>query len=359
MKLEQLGWRAYFEAAWNSKVRSGQIAARVTAQHRELWDVAGEFGEYRAHAAGRLRLAAEQGGLWPAVGDWVAVTGEAGKAMIICEVLPRRTQIVRKVAGQCVAPQVLASNVDTIFVIMGLDGDYRPRRLERYLAQIWEAGARIVVLLNKADVCENSEARAEEIRRIAFGVDVIPISAATGQGITGVDPYLEGGQTIVLLGSSGVGKSTLVNRLRETQSQATSPVRQGDSRGRHTTTARQLFFLLSGALAIDTPGLRELQLWESEAGVAQAFQDVEMLSQQCRFRNCKHAGEPGCAVTAAIDAGELPGARLEHYSKLLREQAYLERRRNKAEQEKTKNQLRVINRAVRKLYRERNREGKG
>ena len=292
------------------------------------------------------------------MGDWVSVTGEPEHGMLIREVLPRRTQIARKVAGRRVAAQVLAANVDTLFLMMGMDGDYHPRRLERYLAQAWESGARVAVLLNKADVCEDTEARRMEICGIATGANVLCISAATGAGITQLDCYLETGQTIVLLGSSGVGKSTLVNRLLERDAQATSPVRTSDSRGRHTTTARQLFFLPGGAMVIDTPGLRELQLWDSEAGLDQAFGDVEVLAKHCRFRDCKHLGEPGCAVAAAIREGELEQERLENHRKLLRERAFLEQKIDKGAQQKARNRVKIVNRAVKELYRRRERDGK-
>jgi ribosome biogenesis GTPase / thiamine phosphate phosphatase len=358
VKLHELGWNAFFVAEWNSAARQEEKPARVIAQHRELWEVAGEFGDCRAEAAGKLRLAADDGADWPAVGDWVSVGGEPARGMTIREVLPRRTQIARKVAGRRVAVQVLAANVDTLFLMMGMDGDYNPRRLERYLAQAWESGARAVVVLNKADVCEDAEGRRMEICRIATGADVLCISAATSAGITQLDRYLETGQTVVLLGSSGVGKSTLVNQLLERDEQATLPVRASDSRGRHTTTARQLFFLPGGAMVIDTPGLRELQLWDSEAGLDQAFADVEVLAKHCRFRDCKHSGEPGCAVAAAIREGELDQERLENHRKLLREHAFLERKIDKGAQQKARNHIKVINRAVRELYRRRERDGK-
>jgi ribosome biogenesis GTPase / thiamine phosphate phosphatase len=358
VKLEDCGWHGFFEAEWNAAGRSGETPARVISQHREFWEVCGEFGECLAVASGKLRLAAEDGADWPAVGDWVAVTGEAGQGMLIREVLPRRTQIARKTAGRRVAAQVLAANVNTLFVIMGLDGDYNVRRLERYLAQCWETGARIVVVLNKVDLCDEAQTRSEEIRHAAVGIDVACISAASGKGLGELSPYLARGQTAALLGSSGVGKSTLLNRLLDTERQKTAPVRESDSRGRHTTTMRQMFFLRSGAMVIDTPGLRELQLWDADEGLQQTFRDVEGLAQSCRFRNCTHTGEPGCSVATALNQGRLDTARLENYRKLLREQAFLERKVNQGAQQKAKAQIKAINRAVRELYKRRHREGK-
>jgi ribosome biogenesis GTPase / thiamine phosphate phosphatase len=318
VNLETLGWNYFFEAEWNAKAWGDELPARVTAQHREQWQVAGRFDESRAEPSGTLRQAAELGADWPAVGDWVCAAGDPSSGMLIREVLPRRTQIARKVAGRQIAPQILAANVDTIFVVAGLDGDFNPRRLERYLAQLWDTGARTVLVLNKSDLYEGVEALVTQAQECAPGVEVLTISAFTGQGIDSLYAYIQSAQTIVLLGSSGVGKSTLVNRLLQAEQQSTGPVRAYDSRGRHTTTARQLFFLPNGATVIDTPGLRELQLWDAGEGVAQAFSEIETLAQACRFRDCTHSGEPGCAVTAAIEGGELDAGRYANHQRLLR-----------------------------------------
>ena len=358
MNLRELGWNDFFEAEWNSQERVGEVAARVRSQHREMWDVAGEFCEGRAEASGKLRLKAEHEQLWPVVGDWVAASGDASNGLMIRDVLPRRTQISRKMAGRRVAPQVLAANVDTIFVLMGLDGDFNARRVERYVAQGWETGARMAVLLTKTDLCESAQRRVEEVQGIAPGTEVFSISALTGAGLTSIEPYLREAQTVVLLGSSGVGKSTLVNRLLSSQQQATAAVRDGDSRGRHTTTARELFFLASGAMIIDTPGLRELQLWDAGEGVAGAFGDIEALAQRCLFRDCRHSGEPGCAVKVAIEKGELEAARLENHQKLLREQDFLERKMDKGAAAAVKERWKTMHRAAREEYRRREREGK-
>ena len=353
MELELLGWNAVLEAAWNSSERKGLRRGRVVTQHREAWEIAGEFGECGAEASGKLRLAREPGRPWPTVGDWVAARGEVDTRMVIDDVLPRRTQIVRKVPGKRNEMQVLAANVDTIFLMMGLDGDFNLRRLERFLVQVWESGARPVLLLNKADVCEEAEKIAEGLRRDLVGVNVCCISAKTGAGLDGLDAYLVAGETVVLLGSSGVGKSTLVNRLLRSEGQRTKMVRESDSRGRHTTTGRELFSLVSGAMVIDTPGLRELQLWEVEQGLERVFGEVEGLAESCRFRNCRHAGEPGCAVRRALEAGGLEADRLESYHKLQREQEFQRRKSDKKAQQEWKNNIKKVNRAVRKLYRER------
>jgi len=276
---------------------------------------------------------------------------------VIQEVLPRRSKFVRKSPGKKMEEQVIAANVDTALLVSALDGDFNPRRVERYLAQCWESGASPVIVLNKADACEQARVKAAEMERIGIGTEVCVVSAMTGQGFGELGAFLRPGQTLVLLGSSGVGKSTIANRLMEQMVKEVKPVRESDSRGRHTTTSRELFVLPGGALLMDTPGLREMQLWEAEQGVAQVFADIDALAGQCRFSDCRHEGEPGCAVQAALDAGTLDRARLENRRKLLREQEFLRRKVDPEARQKQKEQWKEIHRAARQKYQQRERDG--
>lgn len=353
MNLEQFGWNPFFANAWKSVKTVGTEPGRVIAQHRALWMIAGPFGESYAEASGRLRQSAEDRGLWPTIGDWISAKSKSGGGMVIHEVLPRRTQITRKIPGKQNKPQVLAANVDTIFLVMGLDGDFNLRRLERFLVQFWDSDAKPVLLLNKADVRDNANEIAESVRDGLLGVDVICISARTGGGLKELESYVAEGKTIVLLGSSGVGKSTLVNRLLCSERQRTKMVRESDSRGRHTTTARELFFLASGAMVIDTPGLRELQLWNVRQGLQPVFGELEDLARGCRFRDCGHTREPGCAVRKALEEGDLDAGRLESYHKLQREQQFQRRKTDRLAAQEMKSSIKKANREIRRLYRER------
>ncbi len=347
------GWDGYFEAVWSDGDRESAVPARVVAQHRGCWHIAGDFGERTAEAAGKLRLAAQEGADWPAVGDWVAVELDpASGPALIREVLPRRSAFVRKTPGKKIAEQVLAANVDTLLLVSALDGDFNPRRVERYLAQCWESGAKPVIVLNKADACRDAREKAAEMEKVALGAEVCVVSAKTGQGLRELEPLLRPGKTLAMLGSSGVGKSTLANRLLGDARQEVREVRESDSRGRHTTTARQLFVLPGGALLMDTPGLRELQLWDAAEGMAQAFADIDELAEQCRFSDCRHQGEPGCAVLAALDAGVLDSARLENRRKLQREQEFLRRKLDPEARQTEKRRVKEIMRSVRRMYRD-------
>jgi ribosome biogenesis GTPase len=358
VSLKQLGWDSHFDALWQASEDPAWLPARIISQHRGLWRVAGDFEECWAETSGALRASAETGGEWPAVGDWVAVEMLSGGGRpLIHKMLPRRSKFVRKVAGRRLEEQVIAANVDTAFVVMALDGDFNVRRLERYLAQCWQSGAKSVVVLNKADDCGDVTARISEVQSIAAGVPIFAISARTGEGMEALDTFLASGQTIVLLGSSGVGKSTLVNHFLRRDAQTVQPVRASDSRGRHTTTSRELFALPGGALLIDTPGLRELQLWAATEGMERAFSEIEELATQCRYGNCGHTKEPGCAVQSAVAEGRLDGERLQSWRKLEREQEFVRRKIDPEAQQQEKERVKKSHRGAKQKYDQRRKDG--
>jgi len=348
MTLEDLGWDGFFAAAFAPYEAQGLVPARVVAQ-MGLLRVSTGGAEHFADLAGRLRRELElPGGVsgFPSVGDWVALrppTGD-GRALVHA-VLPRRSKFSRKVAGQRTEEQVVAANVDTIFLVSGLDGDFNPRRIERYLTAAWDSGAQPVVVLNKVDRCADPERCLLEAEAVAMGVPVHRVSALTGEGCEALLPYLGPSRTVSLLGSSGVGKSTLANRLLGREAQRTGDVREGDDRGRHTTTHRELFRTPDGALLLDTPGLREVQLWEADQGLESAFADLEELAESCRFRDCRHEGEPGCAVEAAIRSGELAAERLESYRKLQRELHQIQIRQDEVARLREKQRIKAIHKA--------------
>jgi ribosome biogenesis GTPase / thiamine phosphate phosphatase len=328
--LDDLGWDDQLATEFEPHDAAGLTPGRVVVQHRGVYVVQTEDGELRANAAGRLSHEAAGAGDLPAVGDWVAVAArpEEGAATIQA-VLPRRTTFSRKVAWNAAEEQVLAANIDVVFLLTSLNEDLNLRRLERYLTLAWESGARPVVVLTKTDLAADVALQVLEVEEVAFGVPVHAISSLTGDGLDVIRSYLEPGRTIALLGSSGVGKSTLVNTLAGREVLAVREIRESDGEGRHTTTHRQLVLLPGGGLVLDTPGMRELQLWESADGLGEAFADVEELAANCRFNDCAHRSEPGCAVQAALDDGTLDFGRWTSYQKLQRELAHLERRLDK------------------------------
>jgi ribosome biogenesis GTPase / thiamine phosphate phosphatase len=353
--IQDLGWNAYFEAAWNEKQRAACVPARIVTQQRGLWRIAGDFSECWAHGSGKLRKESEGGGDWPAVGDWVATEICIGKQTAIIEsVLRRRSKFSRKLAGKKIAEQVIAANVDKAAVIAGLDGDFNPRRIERYFAQCWDSGAQPILVLNKADACAELEEQLVTAEAVAMGAPVFALSARTGEGLAQFEASLAAGETVVFLGSSGVGKSSLINRLLQREQQATQPVRKSDSRGRHTTTSRQLFALPNGTMVIDTPGLRELQLWDAGEGLMQTFVDIDKLAAECRFGDCTHESEPGCAVRAAVEHGELDAEHLESRRKLEREQDFLLRKMDPEKRQEYRNRIKILFRGIRQNIRSRN-----
>jgi ribosome biogenesis GTPase / thiamine phosphate phosphatase len=316
--LVRLGWTPERDIEFEEHREDGLTPARVAVEHRSAYVLYGGQGELRAELAGRLRH--EE--IWPAVGDWVAVREPA----TITAVMTRRTMFSRKEPWLAAKEQVLAANADTVFVTTALTPtDFKPRRLERYLATAWESGAEPAILLTKPDLCDDVTGALLEVEAIAFGVPVHVVNGLTGEGVDELGGYLAGNRTVALLGSSGVGKSTIVNRLAGGELMPTAEIGE-DGRGRHTTRHRELIPLARGGLVLDTPGLRELQLWDVSQGLEQAFEDVAALAAACRFADCAHEREPGCAVRQALRNGSLPRERFESWRKLQRELARLERR---------------------------------
>lgn len=333
MNLYTLGWNQFFESQFHTWRDQEYVPARVAEEHRTRYMVIGEFGTLAAEVSGRFRHLADTAGKFPAVGDWVVVAPTEEKdRCIIHGLLERKSGFSRQAAndGGRTEEQILAANVDTVFLVSGLDGDFNPKRVERYLAAAWDSGADPVILLNKADLCDNIEKYMDEINSVAYGVKALAISAQENRGLENLDPYVSSAMTAVFLGSSGVGKSTIINRLLGEDRIKTQAVCEYDSRGRHTTTHRQMLFLPTGGIVIDTPGMRELQLWD-DGGLSRTFADVEELIGQCRFNDCRHESEPGCAVREAIQDGRLSEDRYRRYLKLQRENRFLARRKDQAE----------------------------
>ena len=339
LDLNILGWNDSFASSFDTLTQTDPslVPGRVARELRGGYLVLGCFvapsGETVTHLtaqlAGRVRYVAGAREDLPAVGDWVALQPrpEEGAATIQA-VLPRRSAFVRQSVGGTTEAQVVAANVDTVFLVAGLGQEFNVRRLERYLTLAWESGADPVVVLNKADLCPDLDAVVAETEAIAFGVPVHAISATDGRGVAELRAYVRPGATVALLGSSGVGKSTLINTLLGEERLRVGAVRADDGRGRHTTTHRELVLLPGGGLIIDNPGMRELQLWAESDSLDHAFGDVEALAARCRFANCRHENEPGCAVQAALVDGTLDAERFQSYLKLQRELHFLETRQN-------------------------------
>jgi ribosome biogenesis GTPase / thiamine phosphate phosphatase len=348
--LADLGFTSAFAEAFAPFGAQGLVPGRVVTAHARVLRVRTAAGELLAGAAGSLRRAARGSEDLPAVGDWVALRStDAGRRAVVEAVLPRRTAFIRRAAGDRTVAQVLAANVDTVFLVMGLDRDFNPRRIERALVLAWESGAEPVVLLNKKDVCPDFESRRLDVERVAPGVPVRVIAAKPGEGLDEIRAWLRPGRTVALLGSSGVGKSTLVNRLLGREQQKTREVRASDQRGRHTTTHRELVILPDGALLVDTPGLRELQLWSDGGGGLDAtFDDLVAIAPSCRFRDCGHDREPGCAVRAAVERGELDRSRLDSYLKLRAELRALEVREDPVRRREERGRSKAIHKSLRK-----------
>lgn len=321
------------------------IIGRVALEHKHMYRVWTEHGDLLCEVSGKFSFDAQCREDFPAVGDWVILKArvEEGKGTIYT-VLPRFSKFSRKAAGRTSEEQIVAANVDTVFLVNSLNEDLNLRRMERYLLLTWESGGNPVIVLSKADLCENIAEKLVDVEAIAFGsVPVIPVSSETMNGLEQLTPYLQPGKTIALLGSSGVGKSTLTNRLLGSDKQLVQEIRLDDGKGRHTTTHRELIQLPNGSVLIDTPGMRELQLWESSDGLTETFSDIDELAGNCRFRDCRHNDEPGCAVLSAIKEGAMASERLTSYNKLQRELSYIERKVDKRAQSEEKKQWKNLN----------------
>jgi ribosome biogenesis GTPase len=354
--LDALGWSDRLADAFAPYQTASLVPARVSLEHTHIYRVMAETGEWLARVSGRLRHRAEGRPDFPAVGDWVAVEPAAGDGDArIVAVLPRSSRFSRRAAGDRTEEQVIAANIDTVFLVGGLDRDFNPRRIERYLLVAWESGAAPVVVLNKADLVDDPQRYVEEVRSLAPAVPVHAISCRSGEDVDVLRDYLGHGRTGALLGSSGVGKSTIVNRLVGHDLMRTQDVRVADSRGRHTSSSRQLVLLPGHGVLIDTPGMRELQLWETGDALTSAFADIDAIAESCRFRDCRHSTEPGCAVRAAVGDGRLASERVESFHKLLLEQEHERRQQDERAQLEQKRRWKVLTKAANKRIKEKGR----
>lgn len=346
MNLQQLGFQPFFQ---QQVTADDALVGRVLLEHKHSYRVMTEQGELLATVSGNFAYNALRREQYPAVGDFVVLERMDGEERaVIHQLLKRKSKFTRKAAGLEIEEQIVAANVDIIFLVMSMNDDFNVRRLERYLVAAWDSGAMPVVVLTKQDLTDNPAAYIAEAEAVAIGADILAVSAFTGEGIERLRAYVKQGVTAALLGSSGAGKSTLTNALLQTTHMKVAAIRKDDAKGRHTTTHRELVYVPTGGCLIDTPGMRELQLWQQGDSLQTSFADIHALSEQCRFRNCTHTNEPHCAVQQAIATGELDVARMRSYEKLQRELAYIERKQSQDAQLAEKRRWKQVSKSLKK-----------
>ena len=350
--LLKLGWDEFFQAGFDSYNSTGFRPGRITFESNQLYRLQSNAGEVVGHLSGKLRHGSASREDLPAVGDWVIIQPLFNEAKaVIHAVLPRRTRFTRKVAGARTELQIVGANIDTVLLVTSANQEFNPRRLERYLVAAWDSGATAVVVLSKIDLCPDADQLEAQVQAVSGGVPVHPISVLAGVGLEALDQYFCEGKTVALLGSSGVGKSTLINHFAGTDIQKVREIRESDGRGRHTTTHRQLILLPGGGLVLDTPGMRELQLWEADRGVELAFEEIEALAAGCRFSDCRHQGEPDCAVREALEAESLDADRFHSYEKVQRELRHLDLKQDKLGQIAQKKRWKKLSRMAKDVSR--------
>lgn len=355
MELNKLGFNDYFRAFFseyegNTETGTAMLPGRIFSEHRNFYGIYTETGELLGEISGKMRFSAKTREDYPAVGDFVAVSERPGNEATIHAILPRRNKFSRlapRAGGSSkTEEQIIAANLDMVLIVTALENDFSLRRIERYLTLAYDNEIKPLIVLSKADLCQDLPAKIAEVESIAFGVDIVAVSSLNGYGISELKKYFLPAKTLAILGSSGVGKSTLINMAAGCDIRKVSEVRECDGKGRHTTTSRELITLPGGALIIDTPGMRELQLWDGSDGLSNLFEDIESIAAGCKFSDCTHVSEPGCAVLKALDEGVIDSGRFKSYNKMKREAAYaatqVDTRARLEEQKKWKNIAKLV-----------------